>query len=158
MELDDNHMIPVSPSSLKTKLKNSLCFYCCFRGDHHHHHSHRQVLDSPPPLPLPADDKPALLWTKTRMAHDLKDDIKDKCMTIFGRGCGNGSRGGGGGKHKRHSSAEFRYDPLSYSLNFEDGFGAGDDEEYPLRNFSARLPPSPPVVKGLPTVREITAT
>lgn len=148
MELDDDH-IPVSPPSLKSKLKDSLCFSCCFRR---HHHGHRQVLDSPtgqPAPPLPSDDKPTLLWLKTRKAHDLKDDIKDRCMMVFGR-AGNGINR----HHRRHSSAEFRYDPLSYSLNFEDGFD--EDDEYPLRNFSARLPPSQPV-KAVPAVREITA-
>ncbi|KMT19001.1 hypothetical protein BVRB_2g030970 [Beta vulgaris subsp. vulgaris] len=45
------------------------------------------------------------------------------------------------GRNRRANSVEFGYDPLSYSLNFED-----DDshlDEYPLRNFSSRLPPSP---------------
>lgn len=150
MELgDDDKYIPVSPPSFKTKLKHSFCFYCCLRRRHNGRHSHRQVLDSPPgPPPPPSDDRPTLLWLKTRAPHDLKDDIKDKCMTIFGRG-GNGSR-----RQRRHPSAEFRYDPLSYSLNFEDGFDDGD--EYPLRNFSARLPPSQPA-HATPTVREITA-
>ncbi|KAL2927266.1 10 kDa chaperonin [Bienertia sinuspersici] len=44
-------------------------------------------------------------------------------------------------RNRRSNSYEFKYDPLSYSLNFED-----DDshlDEYPLRNFCSRLPPSP---------------
>lgn len=87
------------------------------------------------------------------MSRDFKDDIKDKCMTVFSR-IGNGSITG---KHRKHYSAEFRYDPLSYSLNFEDGFDA--DDEAPLRSFSSRLPPSPPPppVKSLPPIREIAA-
>lgn len=137
----DEDSAPTSPSSLKTKLKNSLCFSCCFRRLPNRQ-THRQVPDSPS-SPPPSDEKPALLWLKTRAPQDLKDEIKDKCLTIFGRN----------GRHKRHASAEFRYDPLSYSLNFEDGFD--DDDEYPLRNFSARLPPPQPV-RSAP-LREITA-
>ncbi|KAL4336384.1 hypothetical protein AHAS_Ahas12G0004800 [Arachis hypogaea] len=41
--------------------------------------------------------------------------------------------------HRQSLSADFSYDPSSYALNFED-----DSGELPLRNFSARLPPSPP--------------
>ncbi|MCD9644831.1 hypothetical protein HAX54_033280 [Datura stramonium] len=133
---DDEFTIPTSPPSLKQKLKNSLCFSCCF--PHHHHHRNNTTTTTqlhsleyhhtPPPPQLPSsssDENPSLIW--------IKPDIKDKCRTIFnfiGNGNGNGNR------HKRHSSAEFRYDPLSYSLNFED--------EAPLTNFSSRLPPSPP--------------
>ncbi|KAL2927267.1 hypothetical protein RDABS01_019272 [Bienertia sinuspersici] len=44
-------------------------------------------------------------------------------------------------RNRRSNSSEFKYDPLSYSLNFED-----DDshlDEYPLRDFCSRLAPSP---------------
>ncbi|CAI9100950.1 OLC1v1038141C2 [Oldenlandia corymbosa var. corymbosa] len=146
---DDN--APPSPPSLKSKIKNSLCFSCCFRR--RHHSDHRQVPCSP------SDEKPNLIWVKTNAPHDLKDEIKDKCLAILGRIGNNGSGGGGGGRHKRHSSTEFRYDPLSYALNFEDGFDY-DDDEYPLRNFSARLPPPPsslPVDQPAVPLRGITA-
>ncbi|OIT22622.1 PREDICTED: uncharacterized protein LOC109217366 [Nicotiana attenuata] len=124
-----------SPLSLKQKLKNSLCFSCCFP---HHPRSNTTTpttklhsLDYRPPPPS-SDENPSLIWTK----NDFPD-IKDKCRTIFNFiGNGNGNR------HKRRSSAEFRYDPLSYALNFEDGY---EDDEAPLRNFSSRLPPPPPV-------------
>ncbi|XP_055824455.1 uncharacterized protein LOC129892982 [Solanum dulcamara] len=132
---DDEFTIPISPPSLKQKLKNSLCFSFCFTHrntttqlhslDYHHR--------PPPPPPSSSDENPSLIW--------IKPDIKDKCRTIFNFiGNGNGNR------HKRHSSTEFRYDPLSYSLNFED--------EAPLTSFSSRLPPSPsppppPAVKNL---------
>lgn len=147
LELEDDHF-PISPPSFKAKLRNSLCFSCCFR---------RQVLDSHTPSSLSAatvtsDDKPTVVWLKKKVSagQDFKDEIKDKCMTVFNR-IGNGNST----KLKRHSSAEFRYDPLSYSLNFEDGFD-GDDEA-PLRNFSSRLPPSPPVKAMTPAIRGITA-
>lgn len=45
-------------------------------------------------------------------------------------------------RHRRHSSADFTYDPLSYALNFDD-----DQIPYSPRDpmsFTARLPVSPP--------------
>ncbi|KAG5593995.1 hypothetical protein H5410_035227 [Solanum commersonii] len=136
---DDEFTIPTSPPSLKQKLKNSLCFSFCFTHRNTTTTTATQLysLDYHPPPPRPpssSDENPSLIW--------IKPDIKDKCRTIFNfisNGNGNGNR------HKRHSSAEFRYDPLSYSLNFED--------EAPLTNFSSRLPqspsPPPPPVKNL---------
>ncbi|KAF8034926.1 hypothetical protein BT93_C1065 [Corymbia citriodora subsp. variegata] len=41
------------------------------------------------------------------------------------------------------ASSEFGYDPMSYALNFEDDRSRESDEEFPARNFSARLPVSP---------------
>ena len=43
---------------------------------------------------------------------------------------------------KRHrNSVDFRYDPLSYALNFDDGENA---DAQMMSSFSARLPASPP--------------
>ncbi|PIN08647.1 hypothetical protein CDL12_18775 [Handroanthus impetiginosus] len=115
----DDYANPPSPSSFKDKLKQSLCFSCCFRRRHRLHE--HLALQSPP---LPSGDS---------QDYSLSE-IKEKCRSMLGIS----------GRHKRHSpAAEFRYDPLSYALNFEDGFDF--DDEAPLRNFSARLPPSPPV-------------
>ncbi|XP_015695878.1 uncharacterized protein LOC102714761 [Oryza brachyantha] len=45
-------------------------------------------------------------------------------------------------------AGEFRYDPISYALNFEDegagGDGDGEAEPFKYMAFSARLPASPP--------------
>ncbi|XP_044957040.1 uncharacterized protein LOC123407869 [Hordeum vulgare subsp. vulgare] len=45
-------------------------------------------------------------------------------------------------------AGEFRYDPLSYALNFDDsgsddGDADAEDAAFRHRNFSSRLPPSP---------------
>lgn len=133
MEDDAN---PPSPPSLKHKLKQSLCFSCCFRRRHGQGH-HLPLHHSPP---SPSDNNPTVIWFKTKGPHDHSLlEIKEKCRTMLGFS---------GVKHKRHSSAEFRYDPLSYALNFEDGFDY-DDDEAPLKNFSARLPPSPPLTAAV---------
>ncbi|PSS11187.1 hypothetical protein CEY00_Acc15460 [Actinidia chinensis var. chinensis] len=49
-----------------------------------------------------------------------------------------------GGRHaRRHHSADFSYDPLSYALNFDEG-GRGGSEDGHIEEFSSRLPVSPP--------------
>ncbi|CAA0841968.1 Unknown protein [Striga hermonthica] len=49
-------------------------------------------------------------------------------------------------RHRRHSSADFSYDPLSYALNFDDDNtgSSPSDSDWPAVSFSARLPLSPP--------------
>ncbi|KAF8393090.1 hypothetical protein HHK36_021331 [Tetracentron sinense] len=104
------------PPSLKNKLKSSLS--CCFRS------GRREVLES--------EEKPRLIrasstWIRSR-ANELPE-IKEKCRNLISRM----------GKSRRNS-ADFRYDPLSYALNFDESHV----DEFPLRNFSARLQSSPP--------------
>lgn len=125
-----------SPPNLKQKLKNSLCLSCCF--------PHRR----PPPPPSSSDENPALIWVNNEESSNLLK-LKDKVLNVLN------FVGTGSNRHKRHASTEFRYDPMSYSLNFEDGFDDDSEEIAPLRNFSSRLPPSPPV-KSSP-VREVAA-
>ncbi|XP_052199774.1 uncharacterized protein LOC127806478 [Diospyros lotus] len=114
--------------SLKHKLKQTLCLSCCFR--HHRHHDDRDSDERPVLLRAPS------IWLKSR-AQDLPE-IRDKCRHLINRI---------GGQHHRRSSssADFRYDPLSYSLNFDRGFDDSLLDEAPLRNFSSRVPASAPV-------------
>lgn len=91
-------------------------------------------------------------------SHDvlIPPELKDKCKNLMSRiGAGGVGGGGGGGRHRRRHSADFKYDPLSYALNFDegendDGHGYGNGEpshdsvDVPLRNFASRLPASPP--------------
>ncbi|KAF7104563.1 hypothetical protein CFC21_105453 [Triticum aestivum] len=58
--------------------------------------------------------------------------------------------GGGRARWRRRVAVagEFRYDPLSYALNFDDGGSDDGDADgevaaFRHRNFSSRLPPSP---------------
>lgn len=132
-------------SPLKQKRKPTLYLSCCFRNNNNTNRNH-EILESPS-----SDDssKPRLSlrsptsWLKSRTHHlhlphnhnHEFPEFKDKCKNLFckiGRG-------------RRHS-ADFRYDPLSYALNFDEG--TSDDnlvDEFPLRNFSSRLPPSPQI-------------
>ena len=50
--------------------------------------------------------------------------------------------GGGRARWRRRVTGEFRYDPLSYAVNFDDS-AEGEDEAFRYRNFSSRLPSSP---------------
>ncbi|XP_037463869.1 uncharacterized protein LOC119335930 [Triticum dicoccoides] len=61
-----------------------------------------------------------------------------------GSGAERPHTGGGRARWRRRVAAagEFRYDPLSYALNFDDGVEA-EDAAFRHRNFNSRLPPSP---------------
>lgn len=62
-------------------------------------------------------------------------ELKEKCRGLIARICR---------RTVRRRSADFRYDPLSYAMNFDDGddgsFGEGDSR---YRSFSSRLAPPP---------------
>ncbi|XP_021277041.1 uncharacterized protein LOC110411283 [Herrania umbratica] len=60
--------------------------------------------------------------------------IKDKCKYLI-------ARIGKGGRKHYSSSSDFSYDPMSYSLNFEDESSRAD--ELPFINFTSRLPSTP---------------
>ncbi|KAK3437139.1 hypothetical protein EUGRSUZ_C01699 [Eucalyptus grandis] len=55
------------------------------------------------------------------------------------------------------ASSEFGYDPMSYALNFEDDRSWESDEEFSMRNFSARLPVSPDRLMPSRLPREVVA-
>ncbi|KAI6681350.1 hypothetical protein NL676_035231 [Syzygium grande] len=55
------------------------------------------------------------------------------------------------------AASEFGYDPMSYALNFEDDRSQESDEEFLLRNFSARLPVSPDRLLLAKMPREVVA-
>ncbi|CAA7038680.1 unnamed protein product [Microthlaspi erraticum] len=95
-------------------------------------------------------------WRKMRRWSELVAGPKWKTFTRrFGRNhcCGGGGsigyNGGGCGSIPNHRTdcGKFRYDPLSYSLNFDDGKQTGHfDDEFPYRDYSMRFAaPSLPV-------------
>ncbi|XP_037461666.1 uncharacterized protein LOC119332600 [Triticum dicoccoides] len=92
------------------------------------------------------------LYSPPSLRHKLRTTV----CGCFGSPSSPGSSGerphtGGGRSRWRRRVAgagEFRYDPLSYALNFDDGSsddGDADAEDaaFRHRNFSSRLPPSP---------------
>ncbi|KAK7347161.1 hypothetical protein VNO80_21688 [Phaseolus coccineus] len=109
---------PGSPHSFKNRLRSSLCFSCCFP----HHRVRPKIVRS------------ASLNNKLRSSDFPFPHLKEKCCNFINRI---------GGRHRRRHSADFRYDALSYALNFEDD--ASDERSVDdLKSFSARLPASPP--------------
>ncbi|XP_024961302.1 uncharacterized protein LOC112501805 [Cynara cardunculus var. scolymus] len=136
--------------SLKDKIKQSLCFSCCFPTNH------RQNLHSESTSSGSDNSKRPLFlvgassqWIRSRATLDLPE-IKHKCRNIFGQiGCSNGKQN----HRRRRSSADFRYDPLSYALNFEEDSGMNLEEDTPLKDFSARLPLSPPRSSTVPSLK-----
>ncbi|KAA8525531.1 hypothetical protein F0562_007386 [Nyssa sinensis] len=83
------------------------------------------------------DKRSPSTWLRSR-AHELPE-IKGKCRNLISRM----------GRHRRNS-ADFSYDPLSYALNFDDGAADDDrDDGSPVRNFSRRLPRSPPTPRSV---------
>ncbi|KAL3650672.1 hypothetical protein CASFOL_007075 [Castilleja foliolosa] len=110
----------------------------CFNGAIHTQHRRRASLDGSEPFssssPVSASHhrKPTTpsAWFKSK-TNDLPE-IKGRCRNFISRM----------GRHRRHSSADFSYDPLSYSLNFDDVSPSSSDTA--MMDFNARLPVTPP--------------
>ncbi|KAF3447068.1 hypothetical protein FNV43_RR12248 [Rhamnella rubrinervis] len=121
-----------SSSSLKDKLfKSSTCLSGCFSISSSVHH---EILDNEEGRIIHTP-RSTYYWLKST-AHELPE-IRDRCRNLIFR-IGRGRR--------NLNSGDFRYDPSSYALNFDDD---SRDDEFPLRDFSSRLPPSPPI-RSLP--------
>ncbi|KAJ4709674.1 Interleukin-2 receptor subunit beta like [Melia azedarach] len=124
-------------SSFKQKLKSSLSLSCCL-----HNNFRPRPLHHDEEILTP-DIKPTARLVRTSSSHHHHHDfpeLKDKCKNFISRVSGGGNRP----RHiRRHSSADFRYDALSYALNFDESSDDRQFDEYPLRNFASRLPPSP---------------
>ncbi|CAN1828464.1 hypothetical protein LINPERHAP1_LOCUS32240 [Linum perenne] len=112
-----------SPTSFKNKLKSSICCFTPVRHQILHPDYDSDTLYNKPP--------PRSSWIH------LDPEIRDRC-----RGFVIGRRSSGArNKRSGYRSDDFRYDPESYSLNFEDG--ANREAELPFSSFSARLPATP---------------
>ncbi|CAB1184622.1 unnamed protein product [Spirodela intermedia] len=117
--------------SLKRRIRSSNCFSCCFRGRG----------GEPAESPTEGAQEPSLMsssaaWVRSK-ANEIPE-LKDKCRNLVSRM----------GRSRRHSG-DFRYDPLSYARNFDEGPDFDEEEEVSpsdlqFRSFSARLPPTPP--------------
>lgn len=168
---------PISPSSLKQKLKSS--FRLSWLGHRSSHHDNNQSIPpspsstttpfpTPHPSPSPRDNKARL--SRISSNNWLKSpEIKEKCRNLINR-IGNGHGPGhrhshsqsnghvNGHNHGRRHSADFRYDPSSYALNFDKGMEDSQLDEFPYRNFTARLPPSPSPAPSTSTSTSTSST
>ncbi|CAK9143342.1 unnamed protein product [Ilex paraguariensis] len=114
--------------------KSSMSLSSCFHGGHRRLESFESLSSSP----IPSSIRSPGAWFRSK-AHEVPE-IKGKCKSFIPKM----------GRYRRHSSADFSYDPLSYALNFEDDEAA---EEPPTRNFSTRLlslPQTPRRLADLP--------
>ncbi|KAF3651000.1 hypothetical protein FXO38_16847 [Capsicum annuum] len=114
-------------SSLRTRRKTSPSLSCCFINSHRR----SDMFES-----SPSPTRFSSCWFRNKITQDHNlPEIRGKCKSFIHRM----------GRQRRHVSADFSYDPLSYAMNFEDDETSFDDyEDFPARNFSARLPMSPP--------------
>ncbi|GJM97863.1 hypothetical protein PR202_ga14820 [Eleusine coracana subsp. coracana] len=75
----------------------------------------------------------------------LKNKLRTTVCGCFGGGGAGAAAGGERVRWRRRAAVgDFRYDSLSYALNFDEG---EDDDDagapFRYRNFNSRLPPSP---------------
>ena len=110
---------------------------------------------TPPPtssttLPTQAASMDAVESSSPYSPPSLRHKLRTTVCACFGSPGSGGERphtGGGRSRWRRRVAAtgEFRYDPLSYALNFDDGASDDDAEDaaFRHRNFNSRLPPSP---------------
>ncbi|KAG9456220.1 hypothetical protein H6P81_000728 [Aristolochia fimbriata] len=115
----------------KLKLRLMLCLWCCYRGER------RQSGITAPE----AEEKPRLLrsssaWLRSR-AQEIPE-LREKCRSMISR-----MR-----RSRKHSSTDFRYDPLSYALNFDEGEDETQLDDFRYRNFSSRLTATPTASPG----------
>ncbi|CAN8275522.1 unnamed protein product [Cochlearia groenlandica] len=130
--------------SFKKKL---ICITGCFRKTNHPH----DISDQPLSPTTPAADKTnqsprvGIMKTKSPRLNRTLSKSQEKCRTLINKiGGGGGGGATGQGKHVRRHTTDFHYDPSSYALNFDRGDEEDNVGRFPLRNFSARLPRSPP--------------
>ncbi|KAE9588996.1 hypothetical protein Lal_00012680 [Lupinus albus] len=120
-------------SSIKDKLKYSIC---CFSGTLTHEAlEHGEFFYNKLNIPrTPTTPNSSSSWFKKSSTNNEfgGDPPKVRGRSLKSR---MGRR-----YHRASQSADFSYDPSSYALNFENE----SPQEFPVRNFSARLPISPP--------------
>ncbi|KAF3779668.1 hypothetical protein EJ110_NYTH40922 [Nymphaea thermarum] len=101
-------------------------FFCCFRC----HHDSDDAETKPAYRCLARSSS----WLRRRALQ--LPALKDKCRRLFGTIGKEGVGGMGLNRAGRHAG-EFRYDPLSYALNFDDE--TAHEEPWPPHDFSARF-------------------
>ncbi|RWW52760.1 hypothetical protein BHE74_00040803, partial [Ensete ventricosum] len=133
----DSSPLPAPPSFIQ-RLRSSLCSSCCFGGGA----GDDDEVDLRPASPIGS----STTWLRSR-AQELQE-IRGRCRNLVARVAPRHPH-----HHARRGSGDFGYDPLSYALNFDDGPDDHHDDDdrlpgggnaYRYRNFSSRLPPSPP--------------
>ncbi|KAK3437205.1 hypothetical protein EUGRSUZ_C01640 [Eucalyptus grandis] len=108
------------------------------------------MMATPPPPPPPTTRPPPRTATTVTTPCKVRSaalelplpEIRYRCRSLIAR-IGRCRWRPGHAAAVAAASSEFGYDPMSYALSFEDDRSRELDEEFPARNFSARLPLSP---------------
>lgn len=147
-------------SSLRDKLKHSIC---CFAGTIHHdalehgelyyNKLHISGLPRTPTTPISPSGSSGTWFKKSTSTTPTQSEFGGDPPRVRGRSLR--SRMGRRHHHRQSQSADFSYDPSSYALNFEN---ESPEEEFPVRNFSSRLPASPPTPTSSKFSEELTLT
>lgn len=111
----------------KGRFLHSGCLSCCFPG------WRREAADGGGGSDRRRLVRASSSWLRSR-AQDIPE-LREKCRSLISR---MGRRSG-----RRHPS-DFRYDALSYSMNFDEGEDEALVGDFRYRNFSSRLAPTPP--------------
>ncbi|XP_048228324.1 uncharacterized protein LOC125369587 [Ricinus communis] len=151
---ETNNSTPTSPSSPSFKQKLKHKYIACLPSAFRRNNNHNQNTGSLPSSPAVDSENSS---AHPKQPTLIRTSSIDKCknfITRIGRNAqglthGHGQSNGhahshGRGHRRRHSlSANFRYDAMSYALNFDEGNDESVESEYHLRSFSSRLPQSP---------------
>ena len=120
-----------SRSSPKRSSRLSECLSCCFGSG-----AGREGFEPTQESQTASFVRSSSVWIRSK-AQEIPE-IKDKCRGLISRM-----------RKPQRQSTDFRYDPLSYALNFDEGpdydeGGEVSPAEFRYRSFSARLPATPP--------------
>ncbi|KAL3745476.1 hypothetical protein ACJRO7_014562 [Eucalyptus globulus] len=125
----------------------SLLFCCCHDG---HRAAYHEAASSD------CDDGGNPRKVRSTAQELRLAEIRYKCRSLIAR-IGRCRWRPGHAAAAAAASLEFGYDPMSYALNFEDDRSRESDEEFPARNFLARLPVSPDRLLPAKLPREVVA-
>ncbi|XP_030467284.1 uncharacterized protein LOC115686203 [Syzygium oleosum] len=134
----------------KLRSSSSPCLlFCCFHGGHATAYHEAATSDCGDGHRRKAARLPCS-WLRSTAEELPLPEIRHKCRSLIAQ-IGRCRRQG------HVAASEFGYDPMSYALNFEDDRSRESDEEFPARNFSARLPVSPDRLPMAKMPREVAA-